>query len=155
MFLKRYDFFEKFLIDYQMVYLEKMYIRLFNLADNQYYTMYFFALLIYVFCFLFFISFRSDLNSVWSFFASARLILSSLILSKKLKTLSNLLSFSSAVEPLHLYYKSSELTFLSNLVISSSFSFTSLLNISFCFEINELSLSLWAYFLIVLISPWF
>ena len=50
----------------------------------QYYTMYLFGLLIYVFCFLFF-SLRFDLNSAWSFFASARLILASVILSKILK----------------------------------------------------------------------
>ena len=82
------------------------------------------------------ISFRFDLNSSGSFFASARLILPSLILSKRLKALSN---FASAVLPLYLYIKSSELTFISKLVIYSSLLSTSSLNISFCFEINEVS----------------
>ena len=71
--------------------------------------------------FPFFISFRFDLNSAWSFFVSARLILPSLILSETLKLLSNPLNFSSAVEPLYLYIKSSGLTSLSNLLFLQLF----------------------------------
>ena len=54
---------------------------------------------------------RFDLNSAWSFFASARLILTSLILSKRQKALSNSVNFGSAVKSLYLYIKSSGLTF--------------------------------------------
>ena len=98
------------------------------------------------FWFSFFISFRSDLNSPWSFFASVRLILPSLILSKILKALSNWLNLTSTVLPWYLYIKSSELSFPSSLVISSSLFSTSSLNISFCFEINGVSSLSWVYF---------
>ena len=74
-----------------------------------------------VFLFPFFISLKFDLNSAWSFFASARLILPSLNLSKRLKALSNLLNFASAVKPLHLYIKSSELTFYLNYLFFQAF----------------------------------
>ena len=40
MFVTRHDFLEKFLIDYQIVYLEQTYIRLLNLADNHYWQYY-------------------------------------------------------------------------------------------------------------------
>ena len=36
MFLKKYNFLEKILINYQMAYLEQMYIRLLNLVNNHY-----------------------------------------------------------------------------------------------------------------------
>ena len=98
------------------------------------------------FWFSFFISFRSDLNSPWSFFASVRLILPSLILSKILGALSNRLNLTSTVLPWYLYIKSSELSFPSSLVISSSLFSTSSLNISFYFEINGVSSLSWAYF---------
>ena len=98
----------------------------------------FFAPLIYAFVSLF-ISFRFDLNSAWSFFASATLIWSSLVLSKRLKTLWDWSNFESAVLPLYLYIKPSELTFPTKLVISSSLLFKSSLNISFCFEIIGVS----------------
>ena len=64
-------------------------------------------------CFLFplFISPRFDLNSVGSFFASARLISPSLILSKRLTALLNSVNFASVVEPLCFYIKSLGLTF--------------------------------------------
>ena len=117
--------------------------------------MYFFALLIYVFCFLFFISHRCDLNSAWLFFASARLILPFPILFERLKALSNSLNFASTVKPLYLYNKLSGYTFLSKLVIFSSLLSTGVLNIYFSFEINGRSLPLSAYFLTVLISLWF
>ena len=74
------------------------------------------------------ISFRFDLNFAGSFFASARLILPSLILSKRLKALSN---FESAVLPLYLYIKSSELTFI--------YKFIRYFSNFFCFEINGVS----------------
>ena len=104
--------------------------------------MYFFALLIYVFCFLFFISHRCDLNSAWLFFASARLILPFPILFERLKALSNSLNFASTVKPLYLYNKLSGYTFVSKLVIFSSLLSTGVLNIYFSFEINGRSLSL-------------
>ena len=70
------------------------------------------------------------------------LISPSLILSKKLIGLSNSLNFVSAVGPLYLYTKSSGLTLLSNLVVSSSLLSESLLNIFFCFIFFLLDLHL-------------
>ena len=35
MFLKRYNFSEKFITNYQMIYLEQMYIKHMNLVDNR------------------------------------------------------------------------------------------------------------------------
>ena len=89
-----------------------------------------------------------------SFFASDIFISSFFILSIRFKALSCLSNFSSGVLPLYLCIKPSRLTFLSNSVISSSLLSTSLLNIYFCFEINGLSSSSSAYFLIVLTFPW-
>ena len=37
MFLKRYDFLEKFLINYQMAYLGQIYVKLVNLVDDNHY----------------------------------------------------------------------------------------------------------------------
>ena len=102
-----------------------------------------------------FISARPDLNFIWSFFPSVSLILPSLILSKTLKALTNLSNFASEIRPLHLYIKSSRLTFWSKSVISSIFLSASSLNIYFCFEINDLTSSSKACFLIALIGPWF
>ena len=82
---------------------------------------------------------RLDLNLSLSYFASVKLISPFFVLFKRLKALSNLSNFSSLVLPLYLYIKSSLLPFLANLVISSSLSSASLLNISFCFEINGVS----------------
>ena len=59
----------------------------------------------------FFISLKFDLNSARSFFAPARFILPSLVLTKGLKALSNSLNFASAVKPLYLHIKSSGLAF--------------------------------------------
>ena len=106
------------------------FVKRFNIIQNG------FLLFWSIFLFYFFISPRSDLNFIWSIFASAILILPSFILLIKSRALSNSLNFKSAVGPLHLYIKSSELTFLSNLIISSSLSSTCLLNFSFYFEIS-------------------
>ena len=65
--------------------------------------------------------------------------------------LSNSSNFVSVSLPLYLYITSSRLTFLSKSVIFSSLSSTSLLNISFCLEINGVSLGSYVYFLIVIL----
>ena len=78
---------------------------------------------------------------IWSFCDSASFVSPIFILSIRFKALSYLLNFWSGVLRLYLYTKSSKLTFLSNSVISLSFSPTSLLNVTFCFEINGLSSS--------------
>ena len=111
--------------------------------------MHFFCSFDLFFLFPFFISFRFDLNSAWSFFASARLILKSLILSKRLKALSNWSIFASAVLALYLYIKSSELIFF----VEISYFVKSFIY-NFIIIIWVFSLS-WVYFLIALISPWF
>ena len=67
------------------------------------------------------------------------------------RALSNSSNFVSASLPLYLYIKSSLLTYLSKSVIFSSLSSTSLLNISFCLEINKVSLGSYEYFLIVIL----
>ena len=67
------------------------------------------------------------------------------------RALSNSSNFVSANLPLYLYIKSSLLTFSSKSVIFSSLSSTSLLNISFCLEINGVSLRSYAYFLTVIL----
>ena len=64
--------------------------------------------------FLFHFSFhRFDLDSAWSFFASAKSISPFPILSQRLRALSNLLKFSSAVRPVYFYTKLLGLTLLS------------------------------------------
>ena len=94
----------------------------------------------YSFDFLF--SPRFDLNLIWSFFSLVRIISPSFILSGRLSHYQIHQILHQQWDPLYLQIKLSGLTFLSKRVISSSLSSASLLNISFCFEISGLSLSL-------------
>ena len=101
----------------------------------------------------FFISPKYDLNLSWFFFTFVSSFLPSRILLIILWALSNSSKFTLAVLPLYLCIKSLLLTLLSKSVIFSSLSSTSLLNISFCLEINGVSSSSYAYFLIILSCP--
>ena len=117
------------------------FIKLFNILNSFYLFIWFFSTL--------FISPRCILKKCWLFFTLVRSSLPSRILLITSTPLSNSLNFKSEVSPLYLYIKWSLLTSLSKLAIFSNLSSTSLLNISFCFEIRVLSLTSKAYFLIV------
>ena len=104
--------------------------------------------------FHFFISNKLDLKFIWSFSPSVSFISPFFILLIRSKALLYFSSFSSGVLPLYLYIKSSRITFFSNWVILLSLLSASSLNISFASEVNGLSSSSQAYFLIALTCPW-
>ena len=101
----------------------------------------------------FFIWPKSDLKFSWFFFTLVSSFLPSHILLTISTALSNSSKFTSLVLPLYLYIKLSLLTLSSKSVIFSSLSSASLLNIPFCLEINGVSSSSYAYFLIILSCP--